>query len=100
MNYKIIEQRYALAKERYAEIGVNTEDALSALQKISLSLHCWQADDVIGFENPDGVLSGGIQTTGNYPGKATTIEQVRQDIEQATSMIAGRHRLNLHAIYG
>lgn len=100
MNYKVIEQRYALAKERYAEIGVNTEDALSALQKISLSLHCWQADDVIGFENPDGVLSGGIQTTGNYPGKATTIEQVRQDIEQATSMIAGRHRLNLHAIYG
>ncbi|MDD4636176.1 MAG: L-rhamnose isomerase, partial [Bacteroidales bacterium] len=77
MNEAKIKQAYDLAAERYAALGVNTEDALNALQKISLSLHCWQADDVAGFENPDGQLSGGIQATGNYPGKARNMEELR-----------------------
>ena len=100
MDQKQINERYKVAKERYAETGVDTEAALDALQGISLSLHCWQTDDVTGFENPDGQLTGGIQATGNYPGKARNIEQVRQDIEKATSLIPGHHRLSLHAIYG
>lgn len=91
---------YELAKERYAAVGINTDAALEKIQKISLSLHCWQADDVSGFENPDGVLSGGIQATGNYPGKARNIEELRADIIKAASLIPGEHRLNLHAIYG
>lgn len=91
---------YNTAKERYAEFGVDTEIALNALQKFSLSLHCWQADDVSGFENPNGVLSGGIQATGKYPGKARNIDEVRQDIEKVKSLLAGNHRLSLHAIYG
>jgi len=91
---------YELAKERYAAVGINTDEALAKIQKISLSLHCWQADDVSGFENPDGVLSGGIQATGNYPGKARNIEELRADIIKAASLIPGEHRLNLHAIYG
>ena len=99
MKKQTIEQAYAMAKERYAELGVDTDTALAKLQKISLSLHCWQADDVTGFENPDAQLSGGIQTTGNYPGKARNIEELRQDILTATSLIPGRHRLSLHASY-
>ena len=99
MKKQTIEQAYAMAKERYADLGVDTDAALAKLQKISLSLHCWQADDVTGFENPDAQLSGGIQTTGNYPGKARNIEELRQDILTATSLIPGRHRLNLHASY-
>lgn len=99
MNKQNIEQAYAIAKERYAELGVDTDAALAKLQKISLSLHCWQADDVTGFENPDAQLSGGIQATGNYPGKARNIEELRQDILTATSIIPGRHRLSLHASY-
>ncbi|MDR2885602.1 MAG: L-rhamnose isomerase [Rikenellaceae bacterium] len=91
---------YEVAKARYAELGIDTEAALKALQNISLSLHCWQTDDVSGFENPDGELSGGIQATGNYPGKARTIEQVRVDLKKATSLIPGSHRVSLHAIYG
>ncbi len=91
---------YEAAKERYAQIGVDTDEALKKLQHISLSLHCWQTDDVTGFENPDGQLSGGIQATGNYPGKARNINEVRQDIEKAKSLIPGSHRLSLHAIYG
>lgn len=100
MTTTITEQKYAQAKERYAEIGVDTDKALEQLQNIAISLHCWQTDDVTGFENPDGQLSGGIQATGNYPGKARTIEQVRQDIEKVTTLLAGKHRLSLHAIYG
>ncbi|MDD4823036.1 MAG: L-rhamnose isomerase [Bacteroidales bacterium] len=100
MNETKIKQAYDLAAERYATLGVNTEEALNALQKISLSLHCWQADDVSGFENPDGQLSGGIQATGNYPGKARNMEELRADVLKATSFIPGNHRLNLHAIYG
>lgn len=99
MKRENIEQAYAMAKERYAELGVDTDAALAKLQNISLSLHCWQADDVTGFENPDAQLSGGIQTTGNYPGKARNIEELRQDILMATSLIPGRHRLSLHASY-
>jgi L-rhamnose isomerase len=95
-----VQSAYELAKERYAAVGVNTDAVLEKIQKISLSLHCWQADDVSGFENPDGQLSGGIQATGNYPGKARNIEELRADIIKAASLIPGQHRLNLHAIYG
>lgn len=95
-----VQSAYELAKERYAAVGINTNEVLEKLQKISLSLHCWQADDVIGFENPDGTLSGGIQTTGNYPGKARNMEELRADIVKAASLIPGSHRVNLHAIYG
>ena len=91
---------YELAKERYAAVGVNTDEVLEKLQDISLSLHCWQADDVTGFESPDATLSGGIQATGNYPGKARNIEELRADIVKAASLIPGSHRVNLHAIYG
>ncbi len=99
MKRELIEKAYEIAKERYAAVGVDTESAIDALQKISLSLHCWQADDVRGFENPDGDLTGGIQATGNYPGRARTIDELRDDIKKATSLIPGTHRLNLHASY-
>lgn len=100
MNNKLIEQAYEVAKARYAALGIDTEVALDKLQKIALSLHCWQADDVTGFENQGGDLSGGIQATGNYPGKARNIEELRADILKAKSYIPGTHRLNLHEIYG
>ncbi len=90
---------YVLAKERYASLGVDTDAALAELAKISLSLHCWQGDDVAGFENAGGELSGGIAATGNYPGKARTAEELRADLDLAYRLIPGRHRLNLHAIY-
>jgi L-rhamnose isomerase len=91
---------YKLAKERYAEAGVDTDRALKALAAIPISLHCWQGDDVGGFERPDAELSGGgIQATGNYPGKARTPDEVRADLDKALSLIPGRHRLNLHACY-
>ena len=95
-----VKESYELAKKRYAEYGIDTDKVLETLKNIPISMHCWQGDDVIGFENPDGELTGGIQTTGNYPGKATTPEQLRADIEKALSMIPGKHRINLHAIYG
>jgi L-rhamnose isomerase len=88
------------ATERYAAIGVDTNKAIEALEKISLSLHCWQTDDVTGFENQGGSLTGGIQVTGNYPGRARTIDEVRADILKAASFVAGRHRVSLHEIYG
>ncbi len=97
---KFVGKSYEIAKERYAALGVDTEKALADLQKIALSLHCWQADDVTGFENPDGQLTGGIQATGNYPGKAGNIDELRADILKAASFIPGSHRLNLHEIYG
>jgi len=90
---------YALAKERYAVLGVDTDQALAKLSEISLSLHCWQGDDVAGFESPDAELSGGIAATGNYPGKARTADELRADLDQAYRLIPGTHRLNLHAIY-
>ena len=95
-----IKQAYDMAVERYAAIGVNVKEAIKQLQAISLSLHCWQTDDVTGFENQNGSLTGGIQVTGNYPGRARTIDEVRADILKATSLIAGKHRLSLHEIYG
>lgn len=96
-----IEKSYEAAKERYAAIGVDADKALDALQKISLSLHCWQTDDISGFETrSEGALSGGIQVTGNYPGRARNMDEVRKDILKATSLIPGRHRLSLHEIYG
>ena len=94
-----IEQAYELAKERYAALGVDTEAAMATLATISISLHCWQGDDVGGFEDPDRGLSGGIMATGNYPGKARTAVELRADLDKAYSLIPGRHRLNLHAIY-
>ncbi|MCH8979154.1 MAG: L-rhamnose isomerase [Armatimonadetes bacterium] len=91
---------YDLAKERYAEYDVDTEAALSALGRIAVSVHCWQGDDVGGFEEGAGTLGGGLAVTGNYPGKARTPEELRSDLEAAFSLIPGSHRLNLHAMYG
>lgn len=100
MKKQTIEQAYQIARERYAALGVDTDKAMEALGKISISLHCWQADDVTGFENQGGSLTGGIQVTGNYPGRARNIEELRADILKAASLIPGYHRLNLHEIYG
>ena len=100
MKTQLIEEAYRIARERYAAVGVDTDEALEKLQRVSLSLHCWQADDVTGFENRGGELTGGIQTTGNYPGKARNVEELRADILKAASYIPGTHRLNLHEIYG
>lgn len=94
-----VRDAYALAQERYAALGVDTEQALAALSHIPISLHCWQGDDVAGFENPGGTLTGGIAATGNYPGKARTADELRQDLDMAYSLIPGTHRLNLHATY-
>lgn len=90
---------YDYAREKYAGIGIDTEKVIDELGKIKISMHCWQGDDVTGFLFKDIELSGGIQATGNYPGKATTAEQLRADIDKAFSMIAGKHKVNLHAIY-
>jgi L-rhamnose isomerase len=96
-----IEKAYKLAKEQYAALGVDTEKALAELKKIKISLHCWQTDDVGGFEKPGAELGGGgIQVTGNFPGKAKTIEQMRKDLDVVMALIPGEQRLNLHAIYG
>lgn len=94
-----ITQAYKDAQARYAAQGVDTEAALTQLDSIPVSMHCWQGDDVGGFEFPDAALNGGIQTTGNYPGKARSAEQLRQDAEFALSLIPGKKRFNLHAIY-
>ena len=99
MNEQNIKKAYELAVERYAAIGIDVEKVLEQLQGIQLSLHCWQADDVTGFEST-GELTGGIQATGNYPGKARNIDELRADILKAASLIPGNHRLNLHEIYG
>jgi L-rhamnose isomerase len=96
---KQVRAAYELAKERYAELGVATDAALQKLAQVAISLHCWQGDDVGGFEDPDRGLSGGIMATGNYPGKARTAVELRQDLDKAYSLIPGQHRLNLHAIY-
>jgi L-rhamnose isomerase len=101
MNTDRIEKAYQLAKEQYAEIGVDTEKAIEKMKEVVISLHCWQTDDVGGFEKPDAALSGGgIQATGNYPGKAKTIGQMRADLEKVMQLLPGKQRLNLHAIYG
>ena len=90
---------YAYAKERYAALGVDTDKAIAELEKQQISLHCWQTDDVGGFESNDA-LSGGIQATGNYPGRARNIDEVRADLEFVKTLLAGNHRVNLHEIYG
>lgn len=96
-----IEKAYQLAKEEYAALGVNTDVVVEKMNEVVISLHCWQTDDVGGFETPDATLSGGgIQATGNYPGKATSIAEMRADLEKVLSLLPGKQRLNLHAIYG
>lgn len=94
-----IHQAWELAKQRFAAVGVDAEAALSQLDRLPVSMHCWQGDDVAGFENPQGQLTGGIQATGNYPGKARNAEELRADLDQALRLIPGPKRLNLHAIY-
>ncbi|WP_129594843.1 L-rhamnose isomerase [Seramator thermalis] len=95
-----IKKAYEAAKEQYAALGIDADQAVEKLNTVSLSIHCWQADDVLGFENPEGGLSGGIQATGNYPGKARSIEELQKDIEKVLTLVPGKHRLSLHAIYG
>ena len=99
MNTQQIEQAYEIAKQRYAELGIDTDKALDTLQNVQISLHCWQADDVAGFES-SGDLTGGIQGNGNYPGKARNIEELRADLLKVCSLLGGNHRINLHEIYG
>jgi L-rhamnose isomerase len=100
-NETLVRKRYELAREQYALVGVDTEAALRTLSSVSLSLHCWQGDDVGGFERPDASLTGGgIQVTGSYPGKARSVEELRMDLLKAYELLPGKHRLNLHAIYG
>lgn len=96
---KKIQENYSYAEESYKKLGVDTAKALETLARIPVSVHCWQGDDLRGFENPDGKLTGGIQATGNYPGAASSPGELRADIEKAFSLIPGKKRLNLHAIY-
>ena len=95
-----IDNAYSLAKEQYASLGVDTDSVLKQMEKVQVSLHCWQADDVAGFETTDEGLSGGIQATGNYPGKARNIDELRMDIDKSMSLLPGKQRFNLHAFYG
>ncbi len=100
-NKELIEKAYELAKEQYAALGVDTDAVLKNMDSLAISLHCWQTDDVGGFEKPDAELSGGgIQTTGNYPGKAGSLDEMKGDLEKVLSLLPGKLRLNLHAIYG
>ncbi len=94
-----MQSTYSTALDQYATLGVDTEAALKTLESVPISLHCWQGDDVGGFEKADASLSGGIQATGNYPGRARTIAQLQQDLDKALSLIPGIHRMNLHACY-
>jgi len=96
---KQIEETYTLSREQYARLGVDTDRALEALAKITISLHCWQGDDVAGFERTGEALGGGLAATGNYPGKARNADELRNDLDKAYSLIPGTHRLNLHSIY-
>ena len=94
-----IKKTYEAAKEIYASYGVDTDKAMELVANVPVSMHCWQGDDVGGFENPDGDLTGGIQVTGNYPGKARNLTELRADFDKAASLIPGKKRINLHAIY-
>ena len=96
---KKIQDAYAIARQRYAETGVDTDHVLDQLDQVPISIQCWQGDDVLGFESPEASLTGGIQTTGNYPGRARNARELRSDLEMAFSQIPGAKRLNLHAIY-
>ncbi|MDD4578762.1 MAG: L-rhamnose isomerase, partial [Anaerolineaceae bacterium] len=100
MKKEEITKAYEDAKAQYATIGIDVEKAIEQLNNLSISIHCWQGDDVSGFENPDGELTGGIQATGNYPGKARTIEELKRDLEKVITLIPGNHRISLHATYG
>ena len=101
MNKDFVQKAYDLAKEQYAALGVDTDEAIAKMKSVKISLHCWQSDDVGGFEKPDSTLGGGgIQVTGNYPGKARTIAEMKGDLEKAMSLLPGKQRLNVHAIYG
>ena len=100
MTHNNIEQAFVLARERYAALGVDVDHALKTLATIPVSLHCWQGDDVGGFENAGGALGNGLAVTGNYPGKARTPEELRADLDLTLSLVPGKHRLNLHAFYG
>jgi L-rhamnose isomerase len=100
MSSRAIEAAYAAARDRYADLGVDTDAAMRRLAAVPISLHCWQGDDVGGFENMGETLGGGLAATGNYPGKARTPDELRADAERAFSLIPGRHRFNLHAFYG
>ncbi len=100
MNEKTRKQAYEAAKAQYAALGVNVDQAIETLNSVPISIHCWQADDVSGFENPTGDLTGGIQTTGNYPGKARNIDELRADLEKVLTLVPGKHRISLHATYG
>jgi len=101
MDQKLIKKAYKHASKQYAEIGIDTDAAIEKMKEVAISLHCWQTDDVGGFEKPDAELSGGgIQATGNYPGKATSIAEMRADLDKVMSLLPGRQRLNLHASYG
>ncbi len=94
-----VEQAYVFARERYAEHGIDTEELLARLDTVPISIQCWQGDDVLGFESADANLTGGIQTTGNYPGRARNADELRSDLEVALSLIPGASRVNLHAMY-
>ncbi len=101
MDNDSVEKRYGEAREKLAEIVVNVDEALQKLEAYQLSIHCWQGDDLRGFEKSNSELTGsGLQVTGNYPGRPRNVEELRQDLEEALSLIPGRHRLNLHSIYG
>jgi L-rhamnose isomerase len=99
MNEKIIEQSYQAAKDAYAKWGVDTDTVLETLDSIPISVHCWQGDDVAGFERASEQLTGGIQVTGNYPGAARTPDELRADLEKVLSLVPGKYRVSLHAIY-
>jgi L-rhamnose isomerase len=100
MSKQQLEQAYAAAVERYKSKGIDVEAALKKLEQLSISIHCWQADDVAGFEVAEGELTGGIAATGNYPGAARTPEELRADLEKALALLPGKHRVNVHAFYG
>lgn len=101
MEKSTTENSYRIAKDQYAAMGIDTDRVISDMDSVKISLHCWQTDDVGGFEKPDAELGGGgIQVTGNFPGKAKTIGQMRQDLDKVMSLLPGKQRLNLHAIYG
>lgn len=94
-----IKERYLEAKKDYEKFGINVDKVLEDLKKVKISIHCWQGDDVTGFEVSQSELSGGIAATGNYPGKARNAEELRKDLDKALSLIPGKHKVNLHAIY-
>jgi len=101
MNEEKIKEAYSRAKEKYAKYDIDTDEAVKKLEDVNISLHCWQGDDVGGFEEPDAELEGGgIEATGNFPGKARTIEELRQDLDKVMSLLPGKQKLNLHASYG